>query len=115
MSPGFSLRLCPPEQIGAHFAAQSPERSFFFPLFLSAEKEKEVISGDAVTKSLSANQTPTVNRAVSPAVGKNQLYDLSKNESPVYLCTSRLLSTMSFITRSEPTIITMSFARVTAV
>ena len=32
----------------SHFAAQSPERSFFFPLFLSAEKEKEVISGDAV-------------------------------------------------------------------
>ena len=39
----------------SHFAAQSPERSFFFPLFLSAEKEKEVI-GDAVTKSLSPNQ-----------------------------------------------------------
>ena len=37
----------------SHFAAQSPERSFFFPLFLSAEKEKEVIGGDAVTKSLS--------------------------------------------------------------
>ena len=32
----------------SHFAAQSPERSFFFPLFLSAEKEKEVIGGDAV-------------------------------------------------------------------
>ena len=37
----------------SHFAAQSPERSFFFPLFLSAEKEKEVIGGDAVAKSLS--------------------------------------------------------------
>ena len=36
----------------SHFAAQSPERSFFFPLFLSAEKEKEVIGGDAVGKSL---------------------------------------------------------------
>jgi len=53
LSPGFSLHLCSPEQHGAHFAAQSPERSFFFPLFLSAEKEKEVISGDAVVKSLS--------------------------------------------------------------
>ncbi|MBS7276108.1 MAG: hypothetical protein KIG76_06360, partial [Eubacteriales bacterium] len=41
-----------------HFAAQSPERSFFFPLFLSAEKEKEVIGG-AVGKSLSTNQDPT--------------------------------------------------------
>ena len=29
----------------SHFAAQSPERSFFFPLFISAEKEKEVIGG----------------------------------------------------------------------
>ena len=44
----------------SHFAAQSPERSFFFPLFLSAEKEKEVIGGDAVIKSLSAKQNPTV-------------------------------------------------------
>ena len=41
-------------------AAQSPERSFFFPLFLSAEKEKEVIGGDAVTKFLSQKQKPTV-------------------------------------------------------
>ena len=44
----------------SHFAAQSPERSFFFPLFLSAEKEKEVIGGDEVGKSLSAKQNPTV-------------------------------------------------------
>ena len=58
LSPGFSLYLCSPEQIGAHFAAEPPERSFFFPLFLSAEKEKEVI-GNAVTKSLSPKQNPT--------------------------------------------------------
>ena len=42
----------------SHFAAQSPERSFFFPLFLSAEKEKEVIGG-AVTKSLSVKRNVT--------------------------------------------------------
>ena len=53
LSPGFSLHLCPLSKHGAHFAAQPPERSFFFPLFLSAEKEKEVIGGDAVVKSLS--------------------------------------------------------------
>ena len=41
----------------SHFAAQSPERSFFFPLFLSPEKEKEVIGGDAVAKSLSVKLT----------------------------------------------------------
>ena len=48
----------------SHFAAQSPERSFFFPLFLSAEKEKEVI-GDAVTKSLSPNQKNRPHRTAS--------------------------------------------------
>ena len=48
----------------SHFAAQSPERAFFFPLFLSAEKEKEVI-GDAVTKSLSPNQKNRPHRTAS--------------------------------------------------
>ena len=28
LSPGFQLNLCLPEQIGAHFAAQSPECAF---------------------------------------------------------------------------------------
>ena len=42
----------------SHFAAEPPERSFFFPLFLSAEKEKEVIGG-AVGKSLSVKQNVT--------------------------------------------------------
>ena len=48
----------------SHFAAQSPERSFFFPLFLSAEKEKEVIGGDAVIKSLSPKQNPIIPRII---------------------------------------------------
>ena len=30
LSPGFQLNLCLPEQHGAHFAAEPPERSFFF-------------------------------------------------------------------------------------
>jgi hypothetical protein len=38
----------------SHFAAQSPER-FLFPSFSFSEKEKEVISGDEVTKSKSNN------------------------------------------------------------
>ena len=44
LSPGFQLNLCPPEQHGAHFAAQSPERSFFFPLFLSRRKKKRLLA-----------------------------------------------------------------------
>ena len=44
LSPGFQLNLCPPEQIGAHSAAQSPERSFFFPLFLSPRKKKRLLA-----------------------------------------------------------------------
>ena len=59
LSPGFQLNLCSLPKHGAHFAAQSPERSFFFPLFLSAEKEKEVIGDDAVAKSLSLKQKVT--------------------------------------------------------
>ena len=52
LSPGFQLNLCSLPKHGAHSAAQPPERSFFFLVFLSAEKEKRRVS-DAVGKSLS--------------------------------------------------------------
>ena len=52
LSPGFQLNLCSLPKHGAHSAAQPPERSFFFLVFLSAEKEKRRGS-DAVGKSLS--------------------------------------------------------------
>ena len=42
LSPGFQLNLCSLPKHGAHFAAQSPERSFFFPLFLSPRKKKRL-------------------------------------------------------------------------
>ena len=38
LSPGFSLHLCSPEQIGAHFAAQSPERAFLAKPFFARAK-----------------------------------------------------------------------------
>ena len=46
-------------------AAQSPERSFFFPLFLSPRKKKRLFSGDAVTKSLPPNQKNRPHRTAS--------------------------------------------------
>ena len=38
LSPGFQLNLCSPEQIGAHFAAQSPERAFLAKPFFAQAK-----------------------------------------------------------------------------
>ena len=56
----------------SHFAAQSPERSFFFPLFLSAEKEKEVIGGE-VAKSLSLKQSQTVSLPLEGKVPEGRM------------------------------------------
>ena len=61
-------------------AAQSPERSFFFPLFLSAEKEKEVIVGDEVGKSLLKVTLPTSGKAEPYMISRVNFWGESKWE-----------------------------------
>ena len=76
-------------------AAQSPERSFFFPLFLSAEKEKEVIGGDAVGKSLSPKQNPTDYIIIPLRTSSLSQAKLSQQPRPLFSAASASLCTLS--------------------